>query len=79
MADLIEHIRQLLDDHRIDDPGNTDQFKCGCGAASLPDHSRHVAQRIVDGLGLRVETVGSELRYVSAWFDDELTKLEGAE
>jgi hypothetical protein len=23
--------------------------------------------------------VGTEIRYVSAWFDDELTKLEGAE
>jgi hypothetical protein len=38
-----------------------------------------VAQQIVDSLGLREEAVGTEIRYVSAWFDDELTKLEGAE
>jgi len=25
------------------------------------------------------ENVHNEIRYVSAWFDDELTKLEGAE
>jgi hypothetical protein len=79
MADPIEQIRRLLDDHRIDNPASTAQFECRCGEASLPEHSRHVAQRIVDCLGLRVQTVGNELRYVSAWFDDELTKLEGAE
>jgi hypothetical protein len=38
-----------------------------------------VAQEIVDRLGLRREGVSREIRYVSAWFDDELTKLEGAE
>jgi hypothetical protein len=33
-------------------------------------------------LGLRPERAGNtkdEIRYVSAWFDDVLTKLEGAE
>jgi hypothetical protein len=33
-------------------------------------------------LGLTQESAGdrrSKIRYVSAWFDDELTKLEGAE
>ena len=25
------------------------------------------------------ENVDNKIRYVSAWFDDELTKLEGAE
>jgi hypothetical protein len=41
-----------------------------------------VAQEIVARLGLRPERavkVKDEIRYVSAWFDDELTKLEGAE
>lgn len=79
MADPVEHIGQLFDNHRIDSPGETTQGGCGCGAASEPDHSRRVAQRIVDCLGLRAETVGNEIRYVSAWFDGELTKLEGAE
>ena len=36
-------------------------------------HRRHVRRR------LRRENVRGEVRYVSAWFDDELTKLEGAE
>jgi hypothetical protein len=79
MTDLVEHIRRLLDHHRIDDQGNTADVGCSCGEASLPNHSRHVAQQIVDSLCLRKEAVGTEIRYVSAWFDDELTKLEGAE
>ena len=52
-----------------------------CGAEGLPDHSRHLAQVIVDRLGLTQESAGDrsrKIRYVSAWFDDELTKLEGA-
>jgi hypothetical protein len=42
----------------------------------------HLAQEIVDQLGLTRESAGDrsrKIRYVSAWFDDELTKLEGAE
>jgi hypothetical protein len=41
-----------------------------------------VAEEVVARLGLRPErSIGGkdEIRYVSAWFDDELTKLEGAE
>jgi hypothetical protein len=41
-----------------------------------------VAEEVVARLGLRPErAIGGkdEIRYVSAWFDDELTKLEGAE
>jgi NADH/NAD ratio-sensing transcriptional regulator Rex len=79
MTDLVEHIRRLLDDHRIYDQGNAAVVGCGCGAASLQNHPRRVAQQIVDSLDLRKEAVGNEIRYVSAWFDDELTKLEGAE
>jgi hypothetical protein len=30
-------------------------------------------------LELRRENVDNKMRYVSAWFDDELTTLEGAE
>ena len=43
---------------------------------------RHLVQEIVDRLGLTQESVGDgsrKVRYVGAWFDDELTKLEGAE
>jgi hypothetical protein len=41
-----------------------------------------VAEKIVDRLGLRpsgISNVSKEIRYVSAWFADELTNLEGAE
>jgi hypothetical protein len=38
-----------------------------------------VAEDIVNCLELRREKVDEKMRYVSAWFDDELTKLEGAE
>jgi hypothetical protein len=43
------------------------------------DHAREVAEDIVAQLELRRENVDNKMRYVSAWFDDELTKLEGAE
>jgi hypothetical protein len=46
---------------------------------NLANHRSHVAQQIVDRLELRKEAVGNKTRYVSAWFDEELTILEGAE
>lgn len=78
MADLVEHIRQILEHHHIGDQSNG-AVGCGCDEVNLADHCRHVAKEIVDRLELRKETVGNKTRYVSAWFDDELTKLEGAE
>ena len=39
---------------------------------------RHVAEDIVGQLELSREKA-DKMRYVSAWFDDELTKFEGAE
>ena len=79
MTDLVEHIRGILERHLIDDQSDIADVGCSCGVVNLTDHYRHVAQQIVDRLKLRRETVGNETRYVSAWFDDELTKLEGAE
>ena len=82
MKDLIERIRQIIDDHGEDDRAEDAERTCGCGATRLSDHSRHVAEEIVKRLGLRaeyVDRVGNEVRYVTALFDDELTKLEGAE
>ena len=79
MTELVEHIRQILEHHRVHDRSNTADVGCGCGAASLPNHSGHVAQHIIDRLHLREEAAGNKIRYVSAWFDAELTKLEGAE
>jgi hypothetical protein len=69
MTDPIARIRKVLDDHRVDDAG----VGCICGATRLSDHARHVAEEIVAQLGLQRENVGNEMRYVSAWFDDELT------
>ena len=43
------------------------------------ENARHVAEDIVEQLKLRREKADDKMRYVSAWFDDELTKLEGAE
>jgi hypothetical protein len=79
MTDLVEHIRGILERHRIDDRSNVTNTGCSCGVVDSADHCRHVAQQIVDRLELRREAVGNETRYVSAWFDDEITKLEGAE
>ena len=81
MIDLIEHLRQIIDQHSKE--GHDDLgAKCGCGATGLSDHPHHVAEEIVKQLRLVPEHVGDvkqELRYKSAFFDDELTKLEGAE
>jgi hypothetical protein len=82
MIDLIDRIREIIERHRVNDFTTATGHPCHCGAEELSDHSRHVAQEIVVRLGLRPEraiNVKDEIRYVSAWFDDELTKLEGAE
>ena len=73
MTGLIERIRQIIERHRADDGA------CSCGAKELSHHSGHLANEIVERLGLRQERVNNKIRYVSAWFDEELTILEGAE
>jgi hypothetical protein len=82
MTDLIERIRETIEGHRAADCTAATGDSCQCGAKDLPDHSRHVAQEIVARLRLRPErpvNFEEAIRYVSAWFDDELTILEGAE
>jgi hypothetical protein len=64
MTDPIERIRQILECHY---------------AYGEADHARHVAEDIVGQLELSREKADNKMRYVSAWFDDELTKFEGAE
>jgi hypothetical protein len=64
MTDPIERIRLILE--RL----------CPYGE---PGHARHVAEDVVAQLELRREDVDNRMRYVSAWFDGELTHLEGAE
>jgi hypothetical protein len=64
MTDPIEQIRRIIQRHR---------------PYAQADHARHVAEEIVEQLELRKDKADNKMRYVSAWFDDELTKLEGAE
>lgn len=79
---LVKRIRGTLNEHRTIDCGDDAPVACSCGALGLSDHPRHVAEQIVDGLDLRVDAVDhikKRIRYASAWFDWELTQLEGAE
>ena len=64
MTDPIDRIRQILQRHH---------------PYAQSDHTHHVAEDIVGQLELRREKADDKMRYVSAWFDEELTKLEGAE
>jgi hypothetical protein len=81
MTDLVERIRRIIEQHREVDRADAPGVACGCRAKGLSDHPRHVAEEIVERLQLRPESnkVRNEIRYASAWFDDELTKLEGTE
>ena len=64
MTDPTERIRQILERHHpYGESGD----------------ARHIAEDIVEQLKLRRENVEDKMRYVSAWFDNELTNLEGAE
>jgi hypothetical protein len=79
---LIDRIRVLIERHRVAEFTAASAHPFHCQAEKLSDHSGHVAQEIVARLGLRAEVpvnAEGEIRYVSAWFDDELTKLQGAE
>jgi hypothetical protein len=64
MTDPVERIRQILERHH---------------PYREPGHAHDVAEDIVARLELRREHVDDKMRYVSAWFDGELTDLEGAE
>jgi hypothetical protein len=47
----------------------------------LSDYPRHLAAQIIEGLDLKAEAtdhVKNQIRYATAWFDWELTKLAGA-
>jgi hypothetical protein len=82
VVQLIDCVREVIERHRTEDSTGAVGQQCHCGATEPSDHSRHVAEEIVARLGLRPASAGNvkdEIRYVSAWFDDVLTKLEGAE
>ena len=90
MTDLIGHIRQklvdriaqIIDDHQATRINVGSDVACSCGAQGLSDHSRHIADQIVEELGLMPETIDEvkkRIRYVSALLDWELTQFEGAQ
>ncbi|MGZ6779052.1 MAG: hypothetical protein ACXVGO_08675 [Mycobacterium sp.] len=78
---MVEHVRQIIVDHRCGDPGPDGKLSCSCGAEGVSDHPRHVAEKILDGLAVKpdIDQVKERIRFASAWFDWELTLLEGAE
>ncbi|WP_156685708.1 hypothetical protein [Mycobacterium sp. Marseille-P9652] len=78
---LAEHVGRVVDEHRPGEGGPDGTATCQCGAEGLPDHSRHVAERILDRLAVRpdIDEAKKRIRYASAWFNWELTVLEGAE
>ncbi|WP_156738213.1 MULTISPECIES: hypothetical protein [unclassified Mycobacterium] len=78
---LVERVRHIIDDHRAGNPGPDGTSPCSCGAEGVSDHSRHVAEEIVEGLAVKphVDDVKKRIRYATAWLDWELTLLEGAE
>jgi hypothetical protein len=72
----------VVEEHRAVGQGEDAEASCSCGAKRLTDHSGHVAERILDRLGLEPETVDEakkRIRYATAWLDWELTKAEGAQ
>jgi hypothetical protein len=79
---LIERIRQIVGEHRESHDGDDAQRACSCGAVRLSDYPSHVAEQIAEGLDLKAEArdhAKKEIRYATAWFDWELTQLEGAQ
>jgi hypothetical protein len=77
---LIERIRHIIDEHRASD--DDADVACSCGTQGLSDYPRHLAEQIIDGLDLKAETtdhIKNQIRYATAWFDWELTELEGAQ
>jgi len=78
---LIERVRQIINDHRTGGLGADGRLTCSCGAEGLSDYPRHMAEKILDGLAVKpdIDEVKKRVRYASAWFDWELTQLEGAE
>jgi hypothetical protein len=67
MADLTERISHIIGHHTVR-TRNDGVVDCSCGAEDVSDHARHVTEHVIE-----------HLRLASALFDEELTKLEGAE
>jgi len=82
LPDLVEPIRRIIESHCATGDSDEAEVSCSCGAQKIPDHPRHVAEQIIDRLGLKpenVDDVKQQIRYATAWLDWELTKFEGAQ
>jgi hypothetical protein len=82
MPDLVGPVREIIENHRAVQHVDDSMASCSCGAEGLSDHSGHVAERILDRLGLKPEAVDDarkRIRFATAWLDWELTKAEGAQ
>jgi len=82
MPDLIRRVREIIESHRLTSHADDSGGSCSCGAEGLSDHPGHVAEQIIERLGLKPESVDDakkQIRYATAWLDRELTKLEGAQ
>jgi hypothetical protein len=78
---LVDRIAQIIEHHHATGVDVGSDVACSCGAQGISQHSRHVAGQIVAELGLKpqIDEVGKRIRYASAIFDWELTKIEGAQ
>ena len=82
MPNLIPHLREVIEAHRVVGDVDDSEAACSCGAEGLSDHSGHVAEQILDRLGLEpasFDEAKKRIRYATAWLDWELTKAEGAQ
>jgi hypothetical protein len=82
VPDLIRDLREVIETHRAVGHVEDSTASCNCGAEGLSDHSRHVAEQILDRLGLEpisIDQAKKRIRYATAWLDWELTKVEGAQ
>ncbi len=82
MPDLTGVLREIIEGHRVVPQADASEGSCTCGAEGLSDHSGHVAEQILERLGLKPEAVDEakeRIRYATAWLDWELTKIEGAQ
>ncbi|HTX95490.1 MAG TPA: hypothetical protein VME67_11910 [Mycobacterium sp.] len=82
MTNLSGTIRDIIADHRAARHVAGSGASCSCGAEGLSDHPAHVAEQIIDRLGLKPEKIDEakkQIRYATAWLNWELTTLEGAQ
>lgn len=82
MPDPVEPLRSIIENHRVTSQSDDAEVSCSCGAEKILDHPRHVAEHIIDRLGLKtadVDEAKQQIRYATAWLNWELTELEGVQ